>query len=84
MAKDILREFGPDSPADQRARATSGGVTRAKPLPYSTPQGPLDQWHQGPGIGHVEPGYGTKGEEAGEETGRPGIGGGALCPQGKH
>ena len=83
MARDILNEFGPDSPADQKPRASSGGVTQAKSLPYSTPQGPLGQMHQGPGIGHSE-GMGTKGEEAGEESGRPGIGGMGKCSQGRH
>lgn len=40
MPRDILNEFGPNSPANQRPRATSGGVTEAKPLPYSPPVGP--------------------------------------------
>ncbi len=40
MARDILGEFGPDSSQPQAARATSGGVTMAKPLPYSPPVGP--------------------------------------------
>lgn len=37
---DILSEFGPDSSKPQALRATSGGVTEAKPMPYSPPVGP--------------------------------------------
>lgn len=40
MARDILSEFGPNSPSDQKPGAVSGGVTEAKPLPYSPPVGP--------------------------------------------
>lgn len=40
MARDILSEYGPDSSQPQAARATSGGVKEAKPLPYSSPVGP--------------------------------------------
>ncbi len=83
MARDILGEFGRDAHKPQEPRARSGGVTRAKPLPYSRPYGPLGQDHVGPGIGHVEIGYGTKGEEP-EFTGGPGIGGMGRCPQGRH
>jgi hypothetical protein len=38
--RDILSGFGPDYNSPQRASASSGGVTEAKPLPYSPPQGP--------------------------------------------
>lgn len=50
MPGDILREFGPDSASDQKPRATSGGPTMAKPLPYDPPKGPKDQMHEGPGL----------------------------------
>lgn len=40
MARDILSEFGPDSPSDQKARATNGGQMPVKPIPYSPPVGP--------------------------------------------
>jgi hypothetical protein len=40
MAKDILGGFGRDTSQPQVASATSGGVTFAKELPYSPPQGP--------------------------------------------
>jgi hypothetical protein len=40
MARDILSEYGRDSGAPQRARATSGGVKEAKEMPYDPPVGP--------------------------------------------
>jgi hypothetical protein len=40
MARDILSEYGPDSPDRQMPRATSGGVKEAKPLAYDPPKGP--------------------------------------------
>ena len=40
MARDILSEYGKDSSSPQAPRATSGGVTEAKPLAYSPPVGP--------------------------------------------
>jgi len=77
MARDILGEFGPNSSSPQRARATSGGVTMAKELPYSPPQGPRAQFKSG--SGHTEPRGGMAGESMGEGyeefTGSPGIGG---------
>jgi hypothetical protein len=51
MARDILSEYGPDSPSNQRPTASSGGVTQAKPLPYSPPKGPSGQMSQSVGIG---------------------------------
>lgn len=38
--RDILSEFGPDSPQPQSPRATKGGEMSAKELPYSPPVGP--------------------------------------------
>ncbi len=40
MPRDILSEYGSDSPGNQQPRASSGGVTSAKELPYSPPKGP--------------------------------------------
>lgn len=40
MARDILSEYGKDSGAGNKPSATSGGVTTAKEMPYSPPQGP--------------------------------------------
>lgn len=40
MARDILSEYGPESPNNQKARATNGGVQEVKQIPYSPPVGP--------------------------------------------
>lgn len=50
MSRGILSEYGPDAPAPQAPRATSGGVTSAKPLPYDPPKGPTTFSHEGPGL----------------------------------
>lgn len=42
MPRDILSEYGKDSSQPQAPRATSGGVTEAKPLNYHTPVGPTN------------------------------------------
>lgn len=78
MARDILSEYGPDSPSHQAARARSGGVTEAKPLRYSPPQGPIGIGHEGPGLGGDNHGNcGTQGsyDNPSHESGSPGIGG---------
>jgi hypothetical protein len=51
MSKDTLKEYGPDAHKPQAARATCGGVTEAKELPYTKPVGPTNQYHRGPGLG---------------------------------
>lgn len=40
MPRDILGEYGPDSPTHQVPGATSGGRQEPKPIPYSPPVGP--------------------------------------------
>jgi hypothetical protein len=78
MARDILSGFGPDSPSNQKPRATSGGVTEAKPLPYDPPMGPIGIGHKGVGLGGDNYGNtGTQGKSSNraEEGGSPGIGG---------
>jgi hypothetical protein len=40
MPRDILSEYGPDSPSREQPRATNGGQIDPKPLPYSPPVGP--------------------------------------------
>ncbi len=40
MARDILSDFGPDSPSNQRPAATNGGQMPVKEIPYSPPVGP--------------------------------------------
>lgn len=63
MAKDILGEFGPESRGKEVGRATSGGCTECKELPYSPPQGPTGQMKQGPGLGGANHGScGTQGK----------------------
>jgi hypothetical protein len=47
---DILSGFGGESATPEKGRATSGGVTQAKPLDYSPPKGPSGQMQQGPGL----------------------------------
>ena len=63
MARDILSEFGPDSPSNQKPRATCGGVEEAKPLPYDPPDGPKGLGNRGPGLGGTNHGNcGTQGK----------------------
>lgn len=52
MARDILSEYGRDSGAPQRPRATSGGVKQARDIPnYCAPQGPTNiNDPKGPGL----------------------------------
>lgn len=67
---------GPDHINPQKPRAECGGVemSKVKPIPYSTPQGPTNQFHRGPGLGGDNHGNGMHG--TGEHmTGSPGIGG---------
>lgn len=45
---DVFDHFNGSSP--QAPRASSGGVTEAKPLPYSPPAGPKGINDQGPGL----------------------------------
>lgn len=40
MANDILSDYGNDSGASQKPRASNGGVQDVKPIPYSPPRGP--------------------------------------------
>jgi hypothetical protein len=40
MARDILSEYGPDLPMDQKPRASHGGEMPVKDIPYSPPKGP--------------------------------------------
>ena len=51
MARDILSEYGPESPADQKPRASNGGDMPCKDLPYDPPKGPIGQMHKGVGLG---------------------------------
>jgi hypothetical protein len=52
MAREILSEYGPDSPADQKPRATNGGKMPVRDVHnYSPPQGPSGIMHKGVGLG---------------------------------
>jgi hypothetical protein len=48
---DILNEYGKDSGAGQKPRATNGGHCEPKPLSYDPPKGPTNQMRNGPGLG---------------------------------
>jgi hypothetical protein len=78
MSKDILREYGPDSPSNQRPRATSGGITSARDvMNYRPPQGPSNIGdRKSPGLHGENYGccgsQGPYGVEAGE-SGSPGL-----------
>lgn len=77
MARDILSEYGPDSPDHEQARARCGGITEAKKLPYSPPVGPMGiMGNNHPGLGgHNYGNCGTQGPYGamGRESGKPGI-----------
>lgn len=61
MAEDILGMYGNDSSTPQKERASEGGVTSAKPLPYSPPTGRAGSTN-GPGLGGTNHGTcGTQG-----------------------
>ena len=50
MARDILSEYGPDSPADQKPRASNGGDMPCKDLPYDPPKGPTGHMQSSVGL----------------------------------
>jgi len=64
MAKDILSMYGGDARTGRQGgnRATCGGITVAKELPYSPPQGPKGIMDKGAGLGGTNHGNcGTQG-----------------------
>ena len=77
MARDILSEYGPESPQHQAARATNGGKMPVRDVHnYSPPKGPLSIHDHGPGLHENNYGNcGTQGRhsEAVGTTGHPGI-----------
>ncbi len=48
--RDILSDYGSDSSAGQKPRATNGGQMPVSSIPYSMPVGPKGQMQQGPGL----------------------------------
>jgi hypothetical protein len=75
MARDILGEYGKDSSQPQAARATSGGVTSAKPLEYCPPVGPSNiNDPKSPGI-HGDSHGMARSPVASRPSGSPGNGG---------
>lgn len=61
MARDILSEFGRDSSTPQKPRATSGGCTECKELPYDPPVGPTS--HMQSSVGLHGTNHGTSGTQ---------------------
>lgn len=51
MARDILGEYGPESPMDQKPRATNGGKMPVRDvMGYKEPVGPKNRHSEGPGL----------------------------------
>jgi hypothetical protein len=74
MARPILSEFGPERSTGPAS--ISGGVTEAKPLPYSPPTGPTNLGDRGPGLHGTVHKSGSQGSYGHCDTsGSPGIGG---------
>lgn len=62
MPDDILNDFGRDSGAGEKPRATNGGQQEVKSLPYSPPTGRAGSTN-GPGLGGTNHGCcGTQGK----------------------
>lgn len=88
MARDILGEFGSGSSQPQAPVASSGGVTSAKEIPYSPPQGPKGiENAKSPGLHGTNHGCTNGPPGGGSHGGSPGIGGtnhGPCGSQGRH
>jgi len=54
------------------AATRDGGKPNVKPLPYSPPQGPTNQMHEGPGLGGQNCGN-TQKPMASQTSGSPGL-----------
>lgn len=81
--RDILGDYGPNSPNPQRAPATTGGVKQARDvMNYCPPQGPKNIGDpKGPGLHGHNCGNTNRPMAAGGQSGRPGLGGDS--PRGK-
>lgn len=80
MARDILSEYGNDSPQPQKPRAESGGCTEARDvMGYEPPTGPKYIMRTGVGLrgGTNFGNAGSQGKKSlqAEGAGSPGIGG---------
>lgn len=80
MGRDILSGFGPDSPANQKPRATSGGVMMSDKKgvnAYAPPQGPIGISRTGVGLGGANLGccgtQGPSGARGDGASGSPGL-----------
>lgn len=51
MARDILSEYGPESPNSQTPSMSKNGPAECKDLPYDPPKGPIGIGHKGVGLG---------------------------------
>lgn len=79
MARDILSEYGPESPMNQKPRATNGGRMPVRDvMDYQPPTGPIGINRVGVGLGGSNYGccgtqgnhHGVRGDGAG---GSPGL-----------
>lgn len=78
MARDILSEYGNDSGAGDKPRATNGGVMPVRDvMNYAPPQGPKHMMDSGPGLHADNCGncgsQGYTGETHKETSGSPGL-----------
>ena len=74
MARDILSEYGPESPLNQRPRARSGGIMPVRDVRnYCPPQGPTNiNDPRGPGL-HGQNCGNTNRPVCSSEGGSPGL-----------
>jgi hypothetical protein len=83
MARDILSEYGRDSGAPQRPRASHGGIMHPRDVHnYQPPQGPSSIHDHGPGLHENNCGNcGTQSSHDGygHESGHPGLGGSRMA-----
>jgi hypothetical protein len=89
MARDILSQYGRNTPKTMRASASSGGVTSSKDvMNYSPPQGPKGIMEpQQPGLQGASAGTTNRPTSVDGHSGSPGLGGknfGCCGSQGRY